>query len=186
LNVFTFFRHVYLGHFSQPVADRALYRAIMKAPAASIVEVGVGSLARTKRLLALTAEKTSLPELKYAGIDLFESRPPEQPGISLKSAHKELKSLAGKVQLIPGDPFSALARAANSLLRTDIVIVCAIQDSASLTKAWFYVPRMLHDNSRVFVEEAGQKPGETKFRLLARLELERLASDAARSMRRAA
>jgi hypothetical protein len=179
-------RRAYLCHFSQPAADRALYQALAKSPASSIVEIGLGNLARTRRLLALAAEKSPVEGLRYAGIDLFESRQGPQAGVSLKTAHKELKSLAAKVQLVPGDPFSALARAANGLLRTDLVIVSAIHDAESLERAWFYLPRMLHDGSRVFVEEAGAKPGATAFRLLKRLEIEQLASGAARRMRRAA
>jgi hypothetical protein len=132
------------------------------------------------------AERSPLAVIKYAGIDLFELRPAAQRGLSLKSAHKELKSLAGKVQLVPGDAFTSLARSANSLLHTDVVVISAEHDAHALERAWFYLPRMLHDHSRVFLEEAADKPGETRFRLLTRLDIERLASLAARSMRKAA
>ncbi len=186
MNAFKFVRHTYLCYFSQPVADRVLYRLLRKTAVTSIVEIGLGQLGRTRRLLELAAEKTPLEALKYAGIDLFESRAAERVGVDLKVAHKELKPVCGKLQLIPGDPFSALARSANSLTKTDLIVISHDLDADSLAKAWFYLPRMLHDRSLVYREETGKKPGETIFRPLPRLEIEQLASTAARGMRRAA
>jgi hypothetical protein len=45
---------------------------------------------------------------------------------------------------------------------------------------------MLHDQSIVLVEERGETPEKAQFRQLKRLEIEQLASGAARTMRRAA
>ena len=53
LNAFKFLRNVYLCYFSKPVADRALYRLLRKRSVKSIVEIGVGQLQRTARLLEL-------------------------------------------------------------------------------------------------------------------------------------
>ena len=186
MNAFKFLKNVYLCHFSKPVADRALYQLLRKRRVQSIVEVGVGKLERTRRLLEFATQHTAVEDLKYAGIDLFEARPTASPGVGLKQAHKDLKPLVGKLQLVPGDVFSALARSANSLTKTDLVIISAEVDADGLAKAWFYLPRMLHDSSQVYVEEPSAKAGETHFRLLKRLEIEQLASTAARSMRRAA
>ena len=186
MNAFKFVRNIYLCYFSQPVADRALYRLLRKQQVRSIVEVGMGTLARTRRLLEVVTQRATPTDVKYAGIDLFEARDAAKPGVGLKQAHKELKPLVGKLQLVPGDVFSGLARSANSLTKTDLLIISADADADALVKAWFYVPRMLHEGSLVLVEEAGPKPGETHFRTLTRLEVEQLASSAARSMRRAA
>ncbi|HTN77901.1 MAG TPA: hypothetical protein VL096_21735 [Pirellulaceae bacterium] len=152
----------------------------------TIVEVGVGQLGRSRKMLEFAAEKSPLENLKFAGIDLFESRVDTASGVELKAAHRELKPLCGKLQLIPGDVYSALARSANSLTKTDLLIFSAGLDADSLAKAWFYVPRMLHDQSLVFLEEPTAKAGETQFRQLKRLEIEQFASTAAKSMRRAA
>jgi hypothetical protein len=184
LNAFKFLRNAYLCYFSQPVADRALYQLLRKRQVMSIVEIGVGNMLRTKRLLEVAAQKTALEQIKYAGMDLFEARAASTPGLSLKQAHKELKPIGVKVQLVPGDPLSALARCANGLARTDLIVISAGSVDA-MAKAWFYLPRMLHDGSQVFLEEPSDK-GQTKFRLLKRLEIEQMASSAARAMRRAA
>lgn len=184
MNAFKYLKTLYLCHFSKPAADRALYKLLRKQPVQSIVEVGVGRLERTKILLDLALQKTPAEQLKYAGIDLFEARDAASPGVGLKQAHKELKPLGIKAQLVPGDAFSALARSANSLTKTDLLIISADMVGEPLTKAWFYVPRMLHDGSQVLIEEASADG--TAFRLLTRLEIEQFASAAARSMRKAA
>ena len=57
-------------------------------------------------------------------------------------------------QLVPGDPFSALSRAANSLRDIDLATISADQDPAALERAWFYLPRVLHATSLVFQEQA--------------------------------
>jgi hypothetical protein len=84
---------------------------------------------------------------------LFEAREARHPGLTLKEAYTQLRPLGAKVQLVPGDPFSALARVANSSVGTQLLIISADQDAASLARAWFYVPRMLAEQSQVFVEE---------------------------------
>jgi hypothetical protein len=58
---------------------------------------------------------------------------------------------------------------ANSLTGTDLLIVSADQQGESLDRAWFYVPRMLHDASVVLVEDADG--GATTFRQLAKSEI---------------
>lgn len=186
MNAFKLLRTIYLCHFSKPVADRELYRTARKQKITSIVEIGLGQMARTRRLLEMVAEKTPLEQVRFAGVDLFEARDPSLPGVALKQAHNELRPLVGKLQLVPGDVFSALARSANSLAGSDLVIIGSAADAGALAKAWFYLPRMLHDRSIVYLEEPGENGSASRFRLLKRLEIEQLASTAARSLRRAA
>jgi hypothetical protein len=47
------------------------------------------------------------------------------------------------VRLVPGDPFSALARVANQLSNTHLLIIGADHESSSMDRAWRYIPRML-------------------------------------------
>lgn len=107
-------------------------------------------------------------EIHYVGVDLFEARSESDgPGLTLKAAHQHLRSDGVKVQLMPGNPSDVLARIANSLGKVDLLIVPAEADSEGLAKIWFFVPRMLHDDSLVFVEQSlgnGQKRLEIKSR----------------------
>jgi hypothetical protein len=87
------------------------------------------------------------------------------------------------VQLLPGNPPDSLVRVANSLGKVDLLIVPAELDSPSLARVWFFVPRMLHPRSLVFVQRA-LDDGQTALRIMPRAEIDALA--AAGASRRAA
>ncbi|MEX2187825.1 MAG: hypothetical protein WD875_13555 [Pirellulales bacterium] len=162
-------KFVHLAYFSQPVADRAIYRAIRRSQPTTIVEIGVGMGQRAVRAIALASKLRPGQRIAYTAVDLFEASPSGRPALGLKKAHQLLSATGAKVQLVPGDPFSALARMANTLTGTDLLIVSADQRGESLDRAWFYVPRMLHDASVVMVEEpAAGNGGQTTFRELAK------------------
>lgn len=177
-------KYCYLAYFSQPKGERLLYRALRRAKVSSIVELGVGKAERARRLMQVAQRFRPDTVLRYTGIDLFEGRLAGTGGLTLKRAHQTLSDSGAKVQLVPGDPFSALVRTANTLTNTDLLIISADQDAAALAKAWFYVPRMLHPRSLVYVESAGAA-GKTEFRLLPLTEIDALAAANGRSKRAA-
>lgn len=180
-------RYYYLTWFSQPAADRLLYQTVAKRPVRSIVEIGVGDAVRARRLLEMAAKPSHATEpLRYTGIDPFESRSKDAPGLTLKEAYAQLRTDHVKLQLLPGDPLTALSRSANSLTATDVLIISLDQTGHALEQAWRFVPRMLHTGSLVYLERHGKKPGETKFELVTLSEVGRLASEARRATRRAA
>ena len=187
MNAASFLRYVHLAYFARPAAERVLFRAIRRQRPARIVEIGLGLADRAQRMIAVAGRY--LPpdkSLHYAGIDLFEGRDAAAPGTTLKRAHRLLKASGAAVRLAPGDPFSALARTANALTGTDLLVVSADQDSASLERAWFYVPRMLHPTSLVFVERRPNPQQQAKFEQLTALQIEQFAAAAAPSRSRAA
>lgn len=150
----------YLCYLSQPKSLRPIFRTLIKrakpsrknpgGPIRKITELGVGTAERTLRVLQLCP---ATDETVYAGIDLFEARQNgDGPGLKLKEAHQRLAGVGAKIKLIPGDPYSALMRSANSLTGQDLIFIAADQDRASLAKAWFYVPRMLNEHTVVFEE----------------------------------
>jgi predicted O-methyltransferase YrrM len=145
--------YLYLAYFSKPVADRALYRAIHRHRWQRILEIGVGSGRRALRMLDVASRRHAKEDLFYVGIDQFEGRPAASPGLSLKEAHCHFKARQFKAQLLPGDPYSTLMRAANALRNIDLVVISADQNAASLAQAWFYLPRMLHATSAVYQEQ---------------------------------
>ncbi|MEX2173367.1 MAG: hypothetical protein WD872_03335 [Pirellulaceae bacterium] len=175
----------YLLYFSQPATDRALFKLVKGKPIRSIVELGVGLGGRTERLLEVAAWQTECLPLRYAGIDLFDSRPAGQSPLSLKQAFHDLRATGATIRLIPGDPLSALVRMANALTGTDLLIVSAGQESQSLARAWKYVPRMIHPQSLV-VQEAPGPAGKDTWRQLSPSDVERLAMQAGKALRRAA
>lgn len=180
-------RYYYLTWFSQPAADRPLYQTVAKRPLRSIVEIGVGNAVRAQRLLEMAVKPQHAAEpLRYTGIDLFEAREKKSPGLTLKEAYAQLKTDHVKLQLLPGDPLSALSRSANSLPGTDVLIISLDQVGESLDQAWRFIPRMLHADSLVYLEREGKKAGETKFELIPLERISRLATEAKRATRRAA
>jgi len=103
----------------------------------------------------IEAAKAHVParQISYTGIDLFEARSPcDGPGMTLKMAHRFLQATGARIRLVPGDPFAALAQTANSLGLIDLVVISGNVESASLARAWFYLPRTLHGRSLVLAE----------------------------------
>jgi hypothetical protein len=186
LSLGSLIRRIYLLYLSQPAAERALYRTIRAKKIRSIVELGIGLPTRTKRLLEIAAAVTSDQPLRYTGIDLFEARPGDQPKLSLKQAFASLQSPGVRLQLVPGEPADALRRVANSLTQTQLLLIDARQNPASLANAWTWMPRMLMPESHVFHEQPSQKPGHTLWQPLNAAEIVRLASQTAKHARRAA
>lgn len=148
-------------------------------PIRSILEVGIGDGQRTLRMLELAAQHNPPSEIRYTGIDLFEANQAGTPSLSLKEAHRLLKGTGVKIQLLPGDPFMALSRVANSLTGIDLVLISAGQDDDALARSWFYLPRMLHGSSLVFRQQNTSK-GEVAVRELTMGEIADLAGTALR------
>ncbi|MBI2479581.1 MAG: hypothetical protein HYV60_13400 [Planctomycetia bacterium] len=179
----SFLKFAYLTLLSKPSHEREVYQAIRRSAPLSIVEIGVGLGVRSTRMIAVAQRYSPEESIRYVGIEQFEARTRFGTGMPLKVAHKRLKATGANVRVIPGDPLSALARTANGLQGTDLLIIAADQDTQSLTNAWFYVPRMLHDKSLVLIEDtSGRQP---RFRTLTCTDVETLAKGSA-STRRAA
>lgn len=186
MSVGSLIRSSYLLYFSQPAADRVLFKAMKSRPIRSIVEIGVGLGGRTERLLEVAAWRADCLPLKYAGIDLFDSRPAGHPRLTLKRAHHELRATGATIRLVPGDPAEALHRSANALTGTDLLLIAADQNADSLALAWRYIPRMIHPQSLVFQQDASGGAGKETWRQLRPAEIERLAAEASKAARRAA
>jgi hypothetical protein len=186
LSVGNLLRSSYLYYFSQPASDRSLFKAMKGRPIRSIVEIGVALGGRTERLLEVAAWQPDCLPLKYAGIDLFDSRPVGRPKLSLKQAFHDLRATGATIRLVPGDPLSALSRTANALTGTDLLLISGPQDLQSLAAAWKYVPRMIHPETLVFVEDSGGTAKNATWRLVPAAEITRLAAAAGRALRQAA
>jgi len=185
VSVGSLLRSFYLLYFSQPASDRALYRAVRACSIRSIVELGISLDRRTPRLLEIAAWRSPSLPLRYTGIDLFEARPAGHARLPLKHAFASLQSANIRVQLVPGDPATALRRTANSLVGTELLIIGADQDRDSLAAAWTWMPRMLSKSSLIFLETPAEKSGQTSWRCLSLADIQRLAAEA-KPARRAA
>jgi len=179
-------KYTYLTRLSQPATDRFLYRSIDKHPVCSILEIGVGSGVRAERLLTVATRPEPDAELCYTGIDLFEDRPEGAERIGLRQAYQLLRQQHVKVQLVPGDPFSALARISNYITGIDLVVVAGDQDPESLARAWMFLPRMIHAQTLVFAQTQDAQGRLTDFAEMSRQQLDELAGLRGRRRRSAA
>ena len=174
MSAFRRWKYVYLAYFSQPPGDRALYRLVREHKPLRIVEVGVEMSRRTPRLIEL-AQQCAAEPVRYTGIDLFDARQSPAPPLPMKDAYRLLKPLGAQVRLLPGNANQGLAMGANSLPETDLLLISADQDEASLESAWFYVPRMLHAGSKILRQVASPRGG-LQWAEISTLEIQRLAS----------
>lgn len=164
----------YLSYFSRPKSDRVIYRAIRQQGARRIVEVGIGTAQRAVRMLEMAGLCSPDESIHYTGLDQFESRRcSDGPGVNLKLAHRMLGATGARVRLLPGEPLALLPAAANASGAADLLIFSARLDPRELARSWFFVPRLLHEGTQVFVE--GLLPG-------GRVVTRRIAHDEIRSL----
>ncbi len=177
MTVFERLRQLYRVHFSRPAVDRPLWRALGVGPVKRILQIGLGSGALAERMIRVAGSQSAPDQVRFTGIDLFEGRPETATTtLTLKEAHRRLKATGATVQLVPGDPFSALARVANSLSGTELVVISQEVDPEALGRAWFYLPRVLTPSARVFVEPPALTNGQPgAWQVLTPAEVQQLA-----------
>ena len=170
---------LWLTRFSRPAGERPIWRHVLRQPPRRILEIGLGTLGRTEKLLGLVRPQAPSMTVQYVGIDRFESRAAtDPPGVTLKSAHQRLSPLA-KVQLVPGNADAALSRVSNHLGTFDLVLVSADDDPRHLERSWFFIQRLVRAESTVLVEPSPRVRWEA-------LEPARLQELAARTVQRRA
>lgn len=182
--VTTHVRLFYLFHLSKPASDRPLYQAIHRNQARTIVELGIGDGQRALRMIEVASQHAPAAEIRYTGVDPFELRPAKDLSrLPLKTAYQVLRATGAKVRLLPGDPALALIRMVNELEAADLLLVSAEVCRSSMEKLWFYLPRILHAKTQVFLEEGSQDAAQ--MRVLSAAEIRRRAQHAT-PLRRAA
>jgi hypothetical protein len=179
-------RAKYLTHLSHPPQDRRVYQAITRIQPQSILEIGIGSGERASRMIELALRFQDPKCLRYIGIDLFEGRPAQNPGLTLKRAYSDLLGSGTAIRLIPGEASHVLPLAANGLGRVDLVLISGDQDIVSDSRAWFYFPRILGSDALVFEEKPSGRLGRGDFSQLSLAEIQSRADAIALQFRRAA
>lgn len=171
MSVFSKIQRAWLLRFGQPAENRILYRAVSDRPVTRLLEIGLGTGERTLQLLDLLKDAFPADQIHYCGIDQFEGRATsgQAAGMPLKMAYRKLKETGVKVQLLPGDPLAALARGANQLNGVELVVIAADQVGNVLEKAWFYLPRVLAANARVYLADGAA--GKSSYRLMTAAEI---------------
>ncbi len=151
---------LYWRHFSKPAANRGLAGYLIEHPIASVLEIGIGNGERLKQILTLATLRPEASQLRYAGIDLFESAEPTQKHMRLKDAHRMLAERNVKANLFPGDAASSLMRVVHTVKPSDLVIIDSDWGSSSANgmalEQW--LPRVTHSESVVFARGQSSDP----------------------------
>jgi hypothetical protein len=155
---------LYWTRFGKPSEERELFKFLITHPIRSLLEIGVGDGARMQRFAKLVQLADGVEQLRYIGIDEFESATDGGRHLRLKEAH-QLSSLLGfKASLIPGDHASAIPRVAHKMGACDVIVVDGGLDpaapSSGVVGTW--LNRLAHDHSVVF---ACSQPGGTMQRV---------------------
>lgn len=170
-----FVRRMWLTRFSQPAVDRSLFRHVLQRKPSRIIQVGIPSLDRTERLIRV-ATAAAGGGLHYVGLDRFEARLPGEPvGPTLKQAHQRLHSLA-RVQLVPGNADTSLARLCNHLGAFDMVVIDADTDRRHLERCWFFIQRITGPASLVLRESTSGAGGTSAWQVVSKATIDELAS----------
>lgn len=168
------FRRIWLTRLSRPAVERPIYRQVLRSAPRRIIELGLGTLGRTERLLGLLRSLHPTGEIHYVGLDRFEARlPTDPPGVTLKQAHQRLHSLA-RVQLVPGNIDTSLSRLCNHLGGFDLVIISAGNDARHLERCWFFIQRIIGPHTTVFTQ-VGPEAGGT-WSMISKARVDELAS----------
>lgn len=142
-------KYAYLAYLAKPVADRAVYRLMKREQVCRIVELGIGSLSRVANLVATAQRFSPEGEIHYSAIDWFDMRPVGLAPLKLIEAHRVLKATGARIRLLPGNPGHTLRDVANSLQKTDLILINSAVTETDFASAWFYLPRMCHAGTSI-------------------------------------
>jgi hypothetical protein len=170
------FRRIWLTRFSRPAVDRALHGHVLRRKPVRVIQVGLGSLDRAVRLLTVAAAANDGAAIHFVGLDRFEGRQPSEPaGPTLKEAHRRLHAL-GRVQLVPGNADTSLARLCNHLGVFDLVVIGADTDERHLERCWFFIQRITNSGSLVLLETGGAGGRGGSWQVVPKAKIDELAA----------
>ncbi len=151
------------SRFTWPAEMRAVFGHLADHRAERILQLGLPAVDRTVKLLKAAAGGDTA-RIHFVGLDLFESRGPDDPpGPTLKEAHRRLAGL-GRVQLVPGVIDASLSRLCNHLGSFDLVLVSP--GSTTSDRCWLFIQRLAHRQSAVFEQTATDGDGEAAWALV--------------------
>ena len=145
-------QRTYWKNLSKPVQSRPLFHFLLDHSIGSILEIGIGNGNRIEQILSMFTLRDGSSQLRYAGVDLFESSTTDGGHMRLKDAHRMLAEKNVRAHLVPGDATSALRRIVHSTLPSDLIIVDeGWGDDSLIGNALVeWLPKLVHDDTVVF------------------------------------
>lgn len=152
-----------LLHFSQPVGDRPLYRAIQGRAITSILEINAGTCQRSERIVQSLREQGLGDGFRYAVIDPFEMGGSER--LTLKGCHTLLGKLGARPLPVPntGNLAVALTRVAHTIGAIDLVIADCAMSELEQPSVRAVLHKLLHTESLL----VGKRDASSPFSVLS-------------------
>jgi hypothetical protein len=180
-----FFQTAHLLHFSKPEENRFVYRKVKQHRPHRIVEVGLQKGLRTLNLLKLAVSVCENPlALRYFCVDPFEGRTKKDgPGLSLRKAYRAMNQMEIQHKLIPATPLMGIKRIANHVQNVDFLVLATPELHWLEEGGWYYLARMLHQESVVLLGERQKRHTPYRFREIPLREREDFAIRAEKQLR---
>lgn len=179
-----FLRQIYLTRFSNPAANRDLYREFYRRKPTSLFVLGVDSSTLVQELADLMHEWHPTERLRLALLDPFDARPASAPKLTVRDTNARFADFPVRLTLHPGDPTFTLPRVANQLGMADVIVLSPSIDPEAFAPSWYFLPRLMHPAS-VLLEGCGGSTGPA-YRTVTVEEVSRRADRTATRTRRAA
>ncbi len=168
------FQRFYWERLAKPASDRELFRHLISTPIASVLEIGIGAGDRMRRIAKLVRLPNESNQLRYIGVDSFESAVDGRVHLTLRQTHQLALQLGFKATLMPGEISSTIPRVASKIGACDLVIVDGGIDPVNVVSGPIgpWVRHITHSSSTIF---GCAEPGGT----LRRVSLSGMASKSA-------
>jgi hypothetical protein len=136
---------------SKPAGDRPLFAVVKDHRVTSILEVGIGNIERTEKLICWLDHLGEKPA-KYAAIDLFESAVP--PHLGLKEVFKRVSKLGIRPWLVPGSLATGGLRVLHTIGSCDLVVIDDPHLSLTDVQVTSILAKLIHEGSIVMSRNA--------------------------------
>jgi hypothetical protein len=126
----------------------------------NIMEVGVWTGERAKKLISIASRAYNISRINYYGFDLFETMDDEkfnkelskQPP-SIDEVREKLSKTGANIHLYKGDTTKVLPQVYESLPKMDLVFIDGGHSLETIKNDWLYASKLMHDKTVVIFDD---------------------------------
>ncbi len=149
-----------LGSKDIPYRYDQIFDEVKRKKPKNIMEIGVWSGERARKMIKLASRFNSLQDINYFGLDLFETmdtvkytqevskQPPK-----MEEIEKKLSLTGASIHLIKGDTTETLPLNVDKLPAMDIVFIDGGHSLETIANDWLYVSKLMHEKTVVIFDD---------------------------------
>lgn len=126
----------------------------------NIMEIGVWTGERAKKLISIASKKHDIPKVNYYGFDLFEimgddmfkKELSKQPP-SINEIKEKLSKTGATVHLYKGDTTKVLPQVYKSLPKMDLIFIDGGHSLETIKNDWLYSSKLMHEDTVVIFDD---------------------------------